>query len=63
MELLTPDLGLFIWTLLAFVIVFFILRKFAWRPILKMLNERETGIASSIAAADPRKAGNDPDAG
>lgn len=52
MDLLTPELGLFVWTLLAFLIVFFILRKFAWRPILKMLNERETGIASSIAAAD-----------
>ena len=52
MELLTPELGLFMWTLVAFLAVFFILRKFAWGPILKSLNERETGIAESIAAAD-----------
>jgi len=52
MELLTPELGLFVWTLVAFLAVFFILRKFAWGPILKSLTERETGIAESIAAAD-----------
>jgi len=52
MELLTPELGLFVWTLVAFLVVFFILRKFAWGPILKSLTERETGIAESIAAAD-----------
>lgn len=55
MELLTPDFGLFFWTLLAFLTVFFILRKFAWGPILKSLSERETGIAESIAAADRLK--------
>ena len=52
MDLLTPELGLFVWTLVAFLIVFIILRKFAWGPILKALNERESGIAESIAAAD-----------
>ncbi|HTN47082.1 MAG TPA: F0F1 ATP synthase subunit B [Flavipsychrobacter sp.] len=52
MDLLTPELGLFVWTLLAFIIVFVILGKFAWKPILKALTERETGIAESIAAAD-----------
>ena len=52
MELLTPDLGLFVWTLIAFLVVLFILKKFAWGPILKSLAERETGIAESIATAD-----------
>jgi F-type H+-transporting ATPase subunit b len=52
MELLTPELGLFVWTLVAFLLVLFILKKFAWQPILKSLSERETGIAESIAAAD-----------
>ena len=33
MKLLTPEFGLLIWTLLAFLIVFFILKKFAWKPI------------------------------
>ena len=52
MQLLTPDLGLFIWTLLAFLIVFFILKKYAWPAIIKGLNEREENIASSIATAE-----------
>ena len=52
MDLLTPELGLFVWTLLAFLIVFFILKKFAWKPILTALGDRERSIADSIAAAD-----------
>ena len=56
MELLLPGLGLLVWTLLAFLIVFFILKKFAWKPILSTLKERETGIADSLAMADSVKA-------
>lgn len=56
MDLLTPELGLFFWTLIAFLAVFFILKKFAWKPILKALTERETGIAQAIASADRVKA-------
>lgn len=56
MDLLTPEFGLFFWTLVAFLTVFFILRKFAWRPILTMLGEREKGIADSIATAERIKA-------
>lgn len=52
MELLLPELGLFVWTLVAFVIVLFILKKFAWKPILNSLNERESNIAESIASAE-----------
>jgi F-type H+-transporting ATPase subunit b len=52
MDLLLPHLGLFVWTLLAFLIVFFILKKFAWGAILKGLNERESNIADSIATAE-----------
>ena len=55
MDLLTPGFGLFFWTLLAFLAVFFILKKFAWKPILSALEERETGIADSIAAAEKVK--------
>ena len=55
MQLLTPDLGLLIWTLLAFLIVFFLLKKFAWPAIIKGLNERETNIANSIASAEKIK--------
>lgn len=56
MELLTPDLGLFIWNLVAFLILFFILKKTAWKPILKSLDEREKGIADSLATAVQVKA-------
>jgi len=52
MNLLTPDLGLFIWNLLAFLVVFWLLAKFAWKPILKSLKERETGIADALATAE-----------
>lgn len=55
MELLMPELGLFVWTLIAFLAVFFILKKFAWKPILKMLNDRESGIAEAIASAEKVK--------
>ena len=56
MELLLPSLGLLFWTLVAFLIVFFILKKYAWKPILSSLKERETGIADAIASADKVKA-------
>jgi F-type H+-transporting ATPase subunit b len=56
MELLLPSLGLFFWGLLAFLVVFFILRKAAWGPILSTLNDREKGIADSIASAEKVRA-------
>lgn len=56
MDLLLPGLGLLFWTLLAFSIVFFILKKFAWKPILSSLSEREQGIAASLEAAQKMKA-------
>jgi F-type H+-transporting ATPase subunit b len=52
MELLTPDFGLIFWTLIAFLIVFFILKKFAWKPILNSLDAREKGIADSLQTAE-----------
>ena len=51
MDLLLPHLGLIVWTLIAFLVVLFLLSKYAWKPILKGLNERETNIADSIATA------------
>ena len=52
MSLLTPHLGFFVWTLVAFVIVLLLLKKFPWKPIIKSLNERESNIANSIATAE-----------
>ena len=56
MELLLPGLGLLIWTLIAFIIVLVILKKFAWKPILKGLKDRENNIADAIASAEKVKA-------
>ncbi|MEI9945678.1 MAG: F0F1 ATP synthase subunit B [Chitinophagaceae bacterium] len=52
MNLLTPEFGLLIWTLLAFLVVFFILGKFAWPAIVKGLKQREQSIADSLATAE-----------
>lgn len=52
MRLLTPELGLLFWTALAFIIVFVVLRKFAWRPILASLDQREKNIAGSLETAE-----------
>jgi F-type H+-transporting ATPase subunit b len=52
MELLLPKLGLIIWTLIAFGIVFFILAKYAWKPILRSLDQREKNISDSILSAE-----------
>ena len=52
MNLLTPEFGLLIWTLLAFLVVFFVLGKFAWPAIVKGLKQREQGIADSLATAE-----------
>lgn len=50
--LLKPEFGLLIWTLLAFLVVFFILKKFAWPAIVKGLKDREQSIADSLATAE-----------
>lgn len=55
MELLLPKLGLMVWVLIAFLIVFFLLKKFAWKPIMTGLNEREGNIAEAIAIAEKVK--------
>ena len=55
MDLLQPHLGLFGWILLAFIVVFLLLKKYAWGPILKGLDERENTIAGSIAMAEKVK--------
>ncbi len=56
MQLLTPSFGLLIWTMLAFLIVFFVLKKFAWPSIVGGLKKREETIAESLATAEKIKA-------
>ena len=50
MSLLMPDSGLLFWMLLAFCVVFFILAKFGFPIITKMVNERKEYIDQSLAS-------------
>jgi F-type H+-transporting ATPase subunit b len=52
MELITPGLGLIFWMTLAFLLLVYILGKFAWKPILQMLKERETSIHEALNSAN-----------
>lgn len=51
MELLLPKLGLFFWALVIFLILVFLLSKFAWKPIMAAIHQREQDIQSSIDEA------------
>ncbi len=44
--------GLFIWQTLLFIALIFLLKKYAWGPILNAVNEREEGIKNALAEAD-----------
>jgi F-type H+-transporting ATPase subunit b len=55
MNLITPDAGTIFWMLIAFSTVLFTLRRFAWKPILNALKEREHSITSALKAADKAK--------
>jgi F-type H+-transporting ATPase subunit b len=55
MGLVQPELGLLFWMTISFGIVFFILAKFAWKPILKSLKDRDYHIESALKSADQAK--------
>ncbi len=55
MQLVTPDIGLLFWMLVSFMIVFFLLKKFAWKPILNMLHQREDTIEQALKSAEQAK--------
>ncbi|MGQ9864195.1 MAG: F0F1 ATP synthase subunit B [Bacteroidia bacterium] len=52
MELVLPQFGLFFWSLVIFLVFFFLLRKYAWRPILQALDEREEKIQEALTQAE-----------
>ncbi len=52
MELIHPGIGLIFWMTLSFLIVIFILKKYAWKPILNGLKEREKSIDEALNAAE-----------
>lgn len=52
MSLLTPAIGLIFWMLVVFLLLVLILRKFAWKPIIDGLNDREKEIQSALDLAE-----------
>jgi len=49
------SIGLFFWQTIIFVILIFLLKKFAWSPILKAVNDREQGIKDALDSAEAAK--------
>jgi len=55
MDLVTPELGLVFWTTISFVILFFLLAKFAWKPIMAAIYLRERSIEDALLKAEAAK--------
>lgn len=55
MELVKVDIGLLFWMTLSFGTVLFVLAKFAWKPIMKGIHEREESIEKALHAAEEAK--------
>jgi F-type H+-transporting ATPase subunit b len=49
------SIGLFFWQAVVFVLLLLLLRKFAWKPILNAVNEREQGIKNALDSAEKAK--------
>ena len=52
MDLVLPDFGLLFWTGIVFCSLLFLLAKFAWKPILSAVNEREKSISDALELAE-----------
>ncbi len=55
MELVKPAFGLIFWMFVSFGLILFLLKKFAWKPILEMLDEREKTISDALNSAQKAK--------
>jgi F-type H+-transporting ATPase subunit b len=55
MELVTPEIGLVFWTTVSFLILFFLLAKFAWKPIMGAIDDRERSIEDALLRAEAAK--------
>lgn len=55
MELVQPSIGLMFWMTISFLVILFILKKFAWGPILEMIQEREDSIENALESAEKAK--------
>ena len=59
LDLVTPGIGLIFWTSVVFLLLVFILKKYAWKPILDAVEKRSDSIEKAINAADEAKASLD----
>tara|TARA_B100000676_G_C18022871_1_gene813733 strand:- start:674 stop:1174 length:501 start_codon:yes stop_codon:yes gene_type:complete len=55
MSLVTPAIGLIFWTTVVFTLLLLLLKKFAWKPILNAVDERNKNIDDALKAADKAK--------
>ena len=55
MGLITPGIGLIFWTTLAFLVVLFLLKKMAWKPIMDAIHKREESIEQALKTAEHAK--------
>ena len=55
MELVNPGIGLIVWMTLAFLAILYILGKYAWKPIMAALKERESTIHDALNSAEKAK--------
>jgi len=55
MQLVTPGIGLLFWMLVSFSLVMYVLAKYAWKPIMKGIHQREETIEKSLEAANDAK--------
>ena len=53
--LIQPDPGLYLWTIVTFLVLFALLRKYAWKPLLDALDSREQAIRKALEAAGKAK--------
>jgi F-type H+-transporting ATPase subunit b len=56
MGIIIPDPGLLFWMIISFLIVWLILKKYAWKPIINALKNREKSIENALKLADKAKA-------
>ena len=55
MDLITPEFGLFFWQTIVFLVLIFLMSKFAWKPILGAVRTREESINDALASAEKAK--------
>ena len=55
MQLVTPSIGLMFWTVVIFMLLLILLKKFAWKPILKAVDDRNSSINEALASAEKAK--------